>query len=189
VLTFLTAGPKLLLRGALIHMARSAASMSVIFLSVLVGMAGGNPLGQDSSERPKKADSSKYVGTEVCQGCHEDQYESFAASAHMHLVKTEKAAEGCEGCHGPGAAHVDGGGDPEKIQRFAGASAETIQQRCTGCHAANLGAAHTKARLTCFTCHSIHHYQQSKFILVTSESQLCQRCHNQDNEQPKGHRR
>lgn len=97
-LTFLTAGPKLLLRGALIHMARSAASMSVIFLSVLVGMAGGNPLGQDSSERPKKADSSKYVGTEVCQGCHEDQYKSFATSVHMHLVKTEKAAEGCEGC-------------------------------------------------------------------------------------------
>lgn len=145
---------------------------------------------QQSAEHPRKAGSTKYVGADVCQGCHEDQYKTFAASAHVRTLNMEKAmAKGCESCHGPGAAHVEGGGDPEKIQRFSGASPEIIQQQCTGCHAVNLGAAHTKARLTCFTCHSVHHYQQLKSILITPETQLCERCHNQSTPQPKSHRR
>jgi predicted CXXCH cytochrome family protein len=175
--------------GVLMHLVRSAALTSAIFLAGLVGIACGTSFGQESPERPKTADTSKYVGADVCQGCHEDQYKSFAASAHVHTLKIEKGTQGCESCHGPGAAHVDGGGDPEKIQRFAGASPESIQQRCTSCHAVNLGAAHTKARLTCFTCHSVHHYQQLKSILVTSESQLCQRCHNPGAQPSKTHRR
>jgi len=171
------------------HMVRSAALISAIFLSGLGGLACDNLFAQQSPERPKNADTSKYVGADVCQGCHEDQYKSFAASAHVRTLKIEKAAQGCEGCHGPGAAHVEGGGDPEKIVRFTGASPESIQQRCTGCHGVNLGSAHTKARLTCFTCHSVHHYQEPKSILIASESQLCQRCHDPSGLQTKTHRR
>jgi predicted CXXCH cytochrome family protein len=154
----------------------------------LVGAATPTPLGEQSS--PKKADPSKYVGSDVCQGCHEDQYRAFAASAHVHTLEKEKAAvQGCESCHGPGATHVEGGGDPEKIQRFAGASPETILRSCGECHVINLGSAHTKAKLTCFTCHSIHHYKQVKSILITSENQLCQRCHDSGGPQPQAHRR
>jgi predicted CXXCH cytochrome family protein len=40
-----------------------------------------------------------------------------------------------------------------------------------------LGDAHRNARLTCLTCHSAHHYTQTKAILVAPETQLCQRCH------------
>jgi predicted CXXCH cytochrome family protein len=171
------------------HLVRSAALISAIFLSGLGGLASDNLFAQQSTERQKNADTSKYVGSDVCQGCHDDQYKNFAASAHAHTLKTEKSAQGCEACHGPGAAHVEGGGDPEKILRFAGASQEVVQQRCTGCHAVSLGAAHTKARLTCLTCHSVHHYQEAKSILVASESQLCQRCHNPSGPQTKMHRR
>lgn len=155
-----------------------------------VGVLGLSLFGQQSPDRPKDADSSKYVGSDVCQGCHEDQYKAFAASAHVHILEKEKpAARGCESCHGAGAAHVEGGGDPEKIQRFTGVSAETIRQQCGECHVVNLGTAHTKAQLTCVTCHSIHHYQQVKSILITSESQLCQRCHDADAPTSKAHRR
>lgn len=122
-------------------------------------------------------DAGKYVGAEVCQGCHEDAYKSFAASAHLQTLKREKVAEqGCEGCHGPGADHAEAG-DPDKIRRFPAASPQEIQAVCTVCHEANLGAAHTKARLTCLTCHSAHHYVQSKAILIAPETQLCRRCH------------
>ncbi len=148
------------------YLVRSAALTSAIFLAGLVGIAYGTSFGQESPERPKTADASKYVGADVCQGCHEDQYKSFAASVHVHTLKIEKGAQGCEACHGSGAAHVEGGGDSEKIQRFAGASPERIQRLCTSCPVINLGVAHTKARLTCFTCHSVHHYQQLKSILV-----------------------
>ena len=121
--------------------------------------------------------AAKYVGTEVCQGCHEDAYKTFAASAHFQTLKRSKPSEqGCEGCHGPGADHAEAG-DPDKIRRFPAASQQAIQAACTVCHEADLGAAHTKARLTCLTCHSAHHYVQSKAILLAPETQLCRRCH------------
>jgi predicted CXXCH cytochrome family protein len=123
------------------------------------------------------ADASKYVGVEVCQGCHEDSYKSFAASAHLRTLKRQRVSEqGCEGCHGPGAEHAEAG-DPDKIRRFPSESPEAIRATCTACHEANLGVAHTKARLTCLTCHSAHHYQQLKSILVGSQVQVCTRCH------------
>jgi predicted CXXCH cytochrome family protein len=128
---------------------------------------------------PGPAQDSKYVGAEVCESCHEDEYKSFAASAHLATLRKKSPAEqGCEACHGPGADHV-AAGDPDKIRRFSTASALTIQDACTACHAASLSEAHTKARLTCLTCHSAHHYQQVKSILVVPQAQLCRRCHHQ----------
>lgn len=137
-------------------------------------------LGTTHAQSPggfQEPNAGKYVGAEVCQGCHEDAYKSFAASAHLQTVKRQKPSEqGCEGCHGPGADHAEAG-DPDKIRRFPSASPQEIQAACTVCHEASLGAAHTKARLTCLTCHSAHHYTQTKSILVAPETQLCRRCH------------
>jgi hypothetical protein len=128
----------------------------------------------DGLEQPG---AGKYVGAEVCQGCHDDAYKSFAATAHLKTLKREKVTEqGCEGCHGPGADHAEAG-DPDKIRRFPTASSQEIQSVCTVCHDVDLGAAHTKAHLTCLTCHSAHHYAQTKAILVTPQNLLCQRCH------------
>jgi predicted CXXCH cytochrome family protein len=130
-----------------------------------------------SPGRLREPNAGKYVGAEVCQGCHEDAYKSFAASAHLQTLKRQKPSEqGCEGCHGPGADHAESG-DPDKIRSFPTASPQEIQAACTVCHEASLGAAHTKARLTCLTCHSAHHYTQTKSILVAPETQLCRRCH------------
>ena len=124
-----------------------------------------------------EANHSKYVGVEVCQGCHDDAYKSFANTEHLKTLKRQNVTEqGCEGCHGPGADHAEAG-DPDKIRRFPAASAQQIQAACTVCHEVDLGAAHTKARLTCLTCHSAHHYAQTKAILVAPQKLLCQRCH------------
>src|SRR5437773_4264038 len=51
-------------------------------------------------------------------------------------LDTKKGPEwhGCEACHGPGKAHVDGGGDKTKIFTFKNASAQEISARCLGCH-------------------------------------------------------
>jgi predicted CXXCH cytochrome family protein len=130
---------------------------------------------QDPTQLPDAA--RKYVGVEVCQGCHEDAYKTFAASKHLKTLKRPKVSEqGCEGCHGPGAEHTEAG-DPDKILRFPAASPAAIRQTCTVCHQANLGAAHDKAGLTCLTCHSAHHYMEGESILVAPMVQLCRRCH------------
>jgi len=120
---------------------------------------------------------SKYVGAEVCQGCHEDQYKAFAASAHAQTLKRPRLAEqGCEACHGPGAEHVPAG-DPDKIRRFPSATPATILQVCGSCHEVHMNDVHSKAHLTCLTCHSAHHYVQRASILVAPSVELCKRCH------------
>lgn len=144
----------------------------ILFVAFFLGTCRAQSPG--GLEQPN---AGKYVGAEVCQGCHDDAYKSFAASAHLQTLKRQKPSEqGCEGCHGPGADHAEAG-DPDKIRRFPAASPQEIQAACTVCHEANLGAAHTKARLTCLTCHSAHHYTQTKAILLAPETQLCRRCH------------
>ena len=144
----------------------------ILFLAFFLGRCRAQAPG--GLEQPN---AGKYVGAEVCQGCHDEAYESFAASAHLQTLKRQTPSEqGCEGCHGPGADHAEAG-DPDKIRRFPAASPQEIQAACTVCHEANLGAAHTKARLTCLTCHSAHHYTQTKAILLAPETQLCRRCH------------
>src|SRR6185503_7824556 len=56
-------------------------------------------------------DPAQYVGEATCVTCHDQKYDGTP-----HAIKadgrTPAATHGCESCHGPGKAHVDGGGDP-----------------------------------------------------------------------------
>ena len=143
------------------------------FLSVAV--VCGRVFAQDS---PSPADqNSKYVGADVCQGCHEDIYQSFAKSAHAETLKSKNpATRGCEGCHGPGAEHANAG-DPELIEHYSAVKPEMILARCGSCHEAEISQAHIRAHLSCLTCHSVHHASQPKVLLVKPPQELCRGCH------------
>ncbi len=126
--------------------------------------------GQNRDERPSDRNSAKYVGADVCQGCHEDSYQSFAKSAHVETLKNKNLSDrGCEACHGPGAAHVQTGGDPDKILIYAGAAPQTILERCARCHEPFSGKDHTQGQAHCLGCHSAHHYQQQKYLLLRTQ--------------------
>ena len=57
-----------------------------------------------------------FVGQEVCATCHEEAAKGFASNPHTKMAEMHgKTGVTCEGCHGPGKAHVDGGGDVTKI--------------------------------------------------------------------------
>ena len=77
---------------------------------------------QSSTAAPASAPSSegsKYVGTETCKTCHEDIYNAWEKTPHWKTtLNKEPSHQGCEGCHGPGAAHVAGAGDITKIFTF-----------------------------------------------------------------------
>jgi predicted CXXCH cytochrome family protein len=148
-----------------------------IFALILSGLAFvcGNSFAQDSPSNPDQ--NSKYVGVEVCQGCHEDVYKSFAKSAHAETLKSKNpATRGCEGCHGPGAEHANAG-DPELIERYAGVQPAVILARCDRCHESEISQAHIKAHLSCLTCHSVHHASQARPLLVKPSPELCRGCH------------
>src|SRR5579864_8506382 len=138
------------------------------------------------------ADTSDYVGTETCKACHQNMYDSYEKTPHWKTLNDTHGGpskQGCEGCHGPGAAHVAGGGDVTKIFTFKNASVKEINGRCLTCHAGGpqhmsaLNSVHTENGISCISCHSPHHAESSEHLLVKAEPQLCFACHLQQKAQ------
>ena len=128
----------------------------------------------------------EYMGSEVCKTCHEDIYNNWEKTPHWKTTLDTKGGpshQGCESCHGPGSAHVAGGGDITKIFRFENASTKEINDRCLTCHAGGtehmnaINSVHTKNDVSCISCHSPHHAQTKEFLLVKAQPELCYTCH------------
>jgi DmsE family decaheme c-type cytochrome len=131
-------------------------------------------------------DTSKYVGADTCKTCHEEIYNRWEKTPHWKTTLNKQGGnskQGCEGCHGPGAEHVAGGGDKSKIFMFEGRSRQETSARCLSCH----GEAHAQSHFAesahaggdvgCLDCHSPHHAQETQHLLVQKQPQLCYGCH------------
>jgi len=124
-----------------------------------------------------------YVGEEMCLTCHETM--KYEATAHglMADARTPAATHGCESCHGPGQAHVEGGGDKTQIRNPKNLSASEASAICTTCH--NKGehlmwdsSAHASRNVGCTTCHSVHEPKSQTAQLKTQTiTQTCETCH------------
>ncbi len=123
-----------------------------------------------------------YVGSDTCATCHQDKVDAMADNPHHKLaLQHGKAGTTCEGCHGPGQAHVDGGGDVTKIRVFAKMTPTEVDKTCLGCHANThpnfLRSPHAKAGVSCLSCHSIHKSVPETTLLVAAQPKLCFSCH------------
>jgi len=163
---------------------------SVVLVFSVVAFAASHQAGKAtqfadaSSASGSAADASQYAGAETCKTCHEEFYNSWARTPHWKTTLDTKggpAHQGCEGCHGPGADHVAGGGDKTKIFIFEKASASPVNARCLTCHAGAHSnferSPHGHARVTCTDCHSVHHSKSEAGLLKVSQPQLCYSCH------------
>jgi DmsE family decaheme c-type cytochrome len=130
-------------------------------------------------------DSGQYVGATTCQGCHDELYKGFESSPHWITTQETKmthGARGCESCHGPGSAHVEGGGDKSKIFTFAGAKSDAVTKRCLACHEAKpeqrefMRSTHNENGVSCTSCHSVHH-SKAEYLLVSKQPESCYACH------------
>lgn len=128
---------------------------------------------------------SGYVGSTTCKTCHPDIWLNFYKNAHFKSVASGKETPektGCEGCHGPGAAHVKKPGK-DTIRAFSQMSPQQTLNACLGCHAKDLSranirrSAHTEADVACSSCHSIHKAATPKYLLAKQQTQLCYTCH------------
>ena len=172
----------------------------ILWCGVLVAWAQGAAAKQpDPQNFADPTKGSKYVGSDTCKGCHEDQFKSIDASPHyrtnLPMIRGEEV-HGCESCHGPGSAHVEGGGDKTKIFIFKGAKPEAITKRCMTCHEANpqqrefMLSTHNENGITCTSCHSVHH-SKLEYQLVQKQTPLCFSCHGEqkaDFQKPFHHR-
>jgi DmsE family decaheme c-type cytochrome len=123
-----------------------------------------------------------FVGGETCATCHEEVSKKFADNPHTKLAAQHgTAGVNCEGCHGPGKAHVDGGGDPTKIFNPAKASPKEVDAKCLSCHSGThpnfLRSPHAKANVSCISCHAVHD-AKAENLLKASQPTLCFQCHN-----------
>jgi len=128
---------------------------------------------------PNPAD---YVGSEVCATCHADLVKKFADNPHEKLaLKNHGTGATCESCHGPGKAHVEGGGDVTKIKQLAKLTTKEVDATCLGCHAGTHPnferSPHAKAGVGCTSCHSVHAGNTEAKLLKASQPVLCYQCH------------
>ena len=161
----------------------------VAALCMLTGTATGQS--QQATNQPVQnsaalagSTSGQYAPTDICQSCHQEVWDKhFAGTPHSALLQGDQ--HGCQACHGPGQAHVDGGGDVTKIIRFETLSPAQTAAICTKCHQASLEtqnfskSEHLANGVSCTNCHSPHKSTDVNFMLVKPQTELCYGCHAQ----------
>lgn len=146
------------------------------------GLSGPAPDATKQAVQTPPAES-QFVGAETCAACHDEVAKGFASNPHNQLIKQhEKGGVTCESCHGPGKAHVDGGGDKTKIFNPATAKPDAVNKMCLSCHSdqhANFErSAHGQASVSCVGCHSVH-ASHERHLLRASQPTLCYQCHSE----------
>jgi DmsE family decaheme c-type cytochrome len=130
--------------------------------------------------------SPGYIGSDVCKTCHADVWQNFFKNPHYKSLAsgTEPAERtGCEGCHGPGQAHVKAGGGKDTIRAFSVMEPRQVLDACLTCHGKDFSRAnirrseHTFNGVVCTSCHSIHHSPVPKFLLARKQVDVCYGCH------------
>jgi len=163
--------------------------MLLLGASIICATAQAAPAPETKAgaSQAKDAAPGDFVGGEVCATCHEEVAKKFAGNPHTKFAAQHgTAGVNCEGCHGPGKAHVDGGGDKTKIFNPANASAKEVDKTCLGCHAGSHPdferSPHAKANVSCIGCHDIHAAKEDK-LLKAAQPALCFQCHTDEKPQ------
>jgi DmsE family decaheme c-type cytochrome len=132
------------------------------------------------------SDSTQYVGSEVCATCHEEIHAQFLKTPHAVTLSKPGYRfneRGCEACHGPGAAHVEAGGDPTKIISFSSMASKERTDVCLTCHAKQeerinfKRSEHNFSQVSCDGCHSSHSPKFAEGLLKDRAPELCYTCH------------
>jgi DmsE family decaheme c-type cytochrome len=155
--------------------------LGAVFL-VVCAQGQAAPAVKAAATPAKEAAPSNFVGAETCATCHEEVAKGFASNPHSKIAEMHgKAGITCEGCHGAGREHVEGGGDKTKIFDPAKASAKDVDAKCLSCHQgqhANFErSAHAKGNVSCIGCHSVHKGEENEHLLKAPQPTLCYQCH------------
>ncbi len=141
---------------------KSSLMMAVATVAFLVSFMASGSLSQEGG----KGQKAGYVGSEICQGCHQEIYGAFKGyDPHWKNLadpKVQPQKKGCESCHGPGQKHADAGGGAGTIFSFKERSAKATSDACLSCHDKQKQffqfgrAVHKLNAVGCNDCHAVH---------------------------------
>jgi len=154
---------------------------TVLVIAALV--LGGTHAGPLAAPEPAPPQGLAEPG--ACAACHEDIVKALELTTHGRTERTNwDGVAGCETCHGPGAAHVEGGGDATQIRILRNLLPAEASAVCLTCHQRDekahwQGSAHEGRGLSCITCHKIHHEKEPPPFLLAkgTEFETCTSCH------------
>ncbi len=182
------------------------AGVLVLGLTHSIWAAEEQPAKEPAAKEPAK-DAAKetpatYVGNEVCQACHAEQFKKFSETKMGKIFlfnardETEKRA--CENCHGPGSNHVAAGGGRGvggliTFGKNSPVPVSVQNQACLQCHQRGIqtywaASPHASRGLACVNCHTVmektsDRYQLAKvgektpFFNRRAEIEVCGQCH------------
>jgi DmsE family decaheme c-type cytochrome len=161
--------------------------------SLLAALLGGLAAllgGPADAAAPPAVPGATYVGSEICRGCHEDQFKKLDATLHGRVLgergRTLLQQQVCESCHGPGSKHLEDQADPKNSVRFGEKSGHAVAERngvCLQCHERGkrmlwVGSAHESRDVSCTSCHSVKSPRSPKGQLkAVNQLALCRECH------------
>jgi DmsE family decaheme c-type cytochrome len=162
-------------------------------LAFILALLGCSLIMLLSAGQPASQSAAKFVGSETCKGCHEEQWTAFQKNPH-HRAELDGAVVadqvGCESCHGPGSLHAEAGGDKSdpgfaSLRNFKTMPAEEASEICASCHKGGeqfywQHSSHARKDVSCVKCHSIHHAQNvgaGPMLTSSDVNHLCITCH------------
>jgi DmsE family decaheme c-type cytochrome len=157
--------------------------------ATLLTVALGGAQVKPGAPAPAPTDNkpAQYVGSDTCQGCHEDIFAAFQKNPH-HEVETSKKykfdTKACESCHGPGSKHAESA-EAADIKNPAKLKPAAADRTCLGCHlnrptqVGRINGSHAKNEVACVACHSVHKNGPNGLVArkAADVNQLCAGCH------------
>jgi DmsE family decaheme c-type cytochrome len=172
--------PSLLLRRTMMSWMASAIASGLFLIEVasIASQESRNHQAGASMSSP----ASELAGSKACVSCHSQIVQEFESNPHNKSNPSHSMnGNVCEGCHGPGKAHVESKGGVRTIFNPATGLATDVNTRCLRCHSDHLAgyphSVHTSAGLSCVSCHSVHGELSDQRLLKAQQPILCFQCH------------
>lgn len=155
------------------------------FLCMILGWTANAqaPVASKAADKQPAA----YVGSEVCQACHEDIFNAILKSPHSVIESDKKRGwdgKTCESCHGPGSRHAESG-TAEEIRNPVKLGSGEVDKICLKCHlnqpthVGRIQSSHAQSQIACTGCHSIHSHGPTGLVVrkAPSVNAQCAGCH------------